>query len=226
MGARRKVEELIRAGSVKINNKVVSSVATKVDPAADTVKVNNRIVKIEPKVYILLNKPPGYLTTVSDERGRKTIVDLVKVKERIFPVGRLDKNSRGLLILTNDGDLADKLLHPKHKIEKTYEVKISKALTEIQLERFRQGLNIDGRKTAPSEIQLVHSRLKTKDLALGYEVTLSEGRKRQIRRMFEVLGLKVLDLKRIQVGTLRIGRLKEGQWRYLTKREINNLLVG
>jgi len=220
LGSRRKVEELIKSGQVEVNDSTVTNLATFVDPQKDIVKAGGKTISIEEKVYVILNKPPGYLTTVTDERGRKAILDLVTVEERIFPVGRLDMNSRGLLILTNDGDLAAKLLHPRHKIPKTYIVKVNGQLSEEQLKVFRQGIEIDGRKTAPAKINF---EFRISSFEFVYEVVLTEGRKRQIRRMFEALNYRVLDLKRVQIGPIKLGGLKEGSWRYLTDKELQKL---
>ncbi len=216
-GARRKVEELIKAGKVSVNDTSVTDLATQVDPDKDIMHVDGQEARIEKKVYVLLNKPPGYITTAADERGRKTVLDLVKVNERIYPVGRLDKDSRGLLLLTNDGDLSDKLLHPRHKTEKVYIVKADGRLKENELDRFASGLNIDEKKTAPAKIKPVNSEPT-------YQVTITEGRKRQIRLMFASLGHEVLDLQRTKIGPLNLNDLKEGEWRHLREDEIKRLL--
>lgn len=221
LGARRKVEELITSGKVEVNDVKIENLATEIDPQKDFVKVNGKIVSIEKKTYIIFNKPKGILTAVSDDRGRKTVRDLINVDERIFPVGRLDKNSRGLLILTNDGDLAAKLLHPRFKIPKVYEVRANSTLGEKELAEFRQGIEIEGKKTAPAKIKELSIKVGAKQRV--YEVVLKEGRKRQIRKMFEALGHKVTDLKRVQFGPIKLTQLKEGQWRKLTKQELISL---
>ncbi len=221
LGARRKVEELITSGKVEVNDVKIENLATEIDPQKDFVKVNGKIVSIEKKTYIIFNKPKGILTAVSDDRGRKTVRDLINVDERIFPVGRLDKNSRGLLILTNDGDLAAKLLHPRFKIPKVYEVRVNSTLGEKELAEFRQGIEIEGKKTAPAKIKELSIKVGAKQRV--YEVVLKEGRKRQIRKMFEALGHKVTDLKRVQFGPIKLTQLKEGQWRKLTKQELISL---
>ena len=222
-GARRKVEELIKSGKVKINNTPVTELSTQVDPEKDTVVVGGQPALIETKVYIMLNKPPGYLSTVLDERGRKTVLDLIKVEQRIFPVGRLDKDSRGLLLLTNDGDLSARLLHPRYKVSKTYIVKADATLTKDELDRFATGLKVEGKKTAPAKIKIIHNQRSTINYQPSYEVTLKEGRKRQIRLMFDALGRKTLDLKRIALGPLTLDDLREGEWRHLSREELKKL---
>ena len=216
-GARRKVEELIKAGKVSVNGTSVTDLATQVDPDKDIIHVEGQEARIEKKVYVLLNKPPGYITTAADERGRKTVLDLVKVNERIFPVGRLDKDSRGLLLLTNDGDLSAKLLHPRHETPKVYIVKADSKLRENELAEFAEGLDIESGKTAPAKIKPV-------DSGPTYEVILKEGRKRQIRLMFAALGHEVRNLKRTRIGSLELGNVQEGEWRYLRQDEVKRLL--
>ncbi|TET52843.1 MAG: rRNA pseudouridine synthase [Actinobacteria bacterium] len=221
IGARRKVEGLIISGKVEVNCVKIENLATEINPQKDFVKVNGKIVSIEKRIYIIFNKPKGILTAVSDDRGRKSVRDLLNVDERIFPMGRLDRNSHGLLILTNDGDLAAKLLHPRFKIPKVYEVRANSTLGEKELAEFRQGIEIEGKKTALAKIKELPIKVGAKQKV--YEVVLKEGRKRQIRKMFEALGYKVTDLKRTQFGPIKLLGLKEGQWRELTKQELTNL---
>jgi len=204
--SRRAAEKLIDEGRVKLNGKTVIEQGVQVVPG-DSVKVNGKLLKpVEEKITIMLNKPKGYVTTKSDELNRKTVMDLIPNKN-LVPVGRLDKDTEGLLLFTNDGDLAYNLTHPKFEHEKEYEVRLRNPLSKEDKEKLEKGVKIDGRRTAPSKI----TNLKGKEC----NITIHEGRKRQIRRMFEVVGNKVIYLKRIRIGKLKLGTLKVGKFKIL-----------
>ncbi|SHE41828.1 MULTISPECIES: pseudouridine synthase [Caloramator] len=219
IASRRKAEELVLQGKVKVNGKVIKEIVT-VDTEFDVIEVNGKVVKPEEnKVYIMLNKPTGYITSAKDQFGRKTVVDLVDVKERIFPVGRLDYDTSGLLILTNDGEVANKLMHPSKEIDKVYIAEVEGVPTREEMERFKRGLKIEDYITAPAKIKL----LKIRDKTSIVEVIIHEGRNRQVRKMCSAIGHKVLKLKRVRIGSLELGNLKEGEWRYLNSDEIEYL---
>lgn len=220
IASRRKSEELILAGKVKVNDQLVTELGIKIDPFKDKVKFNNKIVKYQNKdIYLMLNKPTGYITSVSDEKGRKTVIDLIDIKERIYPIGRLDYNTSGLLILTNDGDLTYRLTHPKHEVNKKYIVTVSGNPKPEQLELLRKGVDLGVYKTSSSKLRIMESKGdKTK-----LEVIIHEGKNRQIRRMFDHINCPVIDLKRIAIGKLKIQGLQQGKYRHLTKDEINYL---
>ena len=212
--SRRKAEEFILQGKVKVNGQIIDRMGVVVDPENDLVSVNGKLIKPEKdKVYIILNKPPGYVSSC-DHKGKKIVTDLIDVKERIYPVGRLDMNSRGLILLTNDGPLHNKLSHPSFDHEKEYIVKTNILLTNGELKKLSKGVVIDGRLTRKAIVK------KNKD---AYTFILKEGRNRQIRKMVETLNKKVVDLKRIRMASLNLGSLKQGKWRYLDKREITEL---
>jgi len=211
IASRRRCEELISAGKVKVNGKVIK-LGDKAGPK-DTITVNNKKIRTENKLYIMLNKPKGVLSTVSDPHGRRTVVDLIKVKERIFPVGRLDKDAQGLMILTNDGEFANKVIHPRYGKKKTYEVNLHRELSEENLKKLKKGLKIEGKPVIPSHIS------GKKKIIL----TITEGRKHIVKRLFERLGYKVRKLKRTKIGTLSLDTLPSGRWRFLTEREISRL---
>lgn len=220
VASRRKSEELIRSGRVKINDNVITEMGIKVNPKIDQVFVDNKNVILEErKVYILLNKPKGYVTTVWEQFNRKKVVDLVNVPYRIFPVGRLDYNTSGLLILTNDGELTYKLTHPKFEIPKIYVAKIKGIPTREKLNNFENGLKIDNYITAPAKIRT----LKKFGDDCFVEITIKEGKNRQVRKMCSMIGHPVLELERIKMGRINIGSLRVGNWRYLTKREVEYL---
>ncbi|MCX7766205.1 MAG: rRNA pseudouridine synthase, partial [Candidatus Sumerlaeia bacterium] len=222
VASRRDCEKLILAGRVKVNGKVVQILGTKIQPEIDRVELDGTPVSPDSdNVYVMLNKPPGYVTSAEDEYGRVTVFDLVKdVKSRVFSVGRLDLNSRGLLLLTNDGELAYRLTHPRYKVEKEYIVKINGVPADSELNTLRQGIILmGGYHTQPAQVELISA---TQELAT-VRVVIFEGRKRQIKRMFAALGYKVLDLKRTRIGPLRLGKLPEGKWRYLTDNELEKL---
>lgn len=218
--SRRKAEELIAAGKVKINGHI-AEIGSKVDPKRDKVTVRGRaVVPVNEKVYIMLNKPRGFVTTMSDELGRKTVSDLVAdAGNRIFPVGRLDRDSEGLLIMTNDGDFANKLTHPSSHVNKTYRVTVKGAAEEEQLLKMKEGILLDGRKTLPCDC-FVAERKPDRTVLI---FVLNEGRNRQIRRMCEAEGLEVLRLKRTEIAGVKLGMLPQGKWRPLNEREMRRL---
>jgi 23S rRNA pseudouridine2605 synthase len=212
--SRRKADDLIFQGKVKVNNKIEKNPGYQVDVDKDVVIVEGKELKQDNKIiYIMLNKPTDVITSVDDQFDRKTVVDLVKIDERVYPVGRLDYDSSGLILLTNDGDLTYKLTHPKHEIYKKY------FLSDKEIYTLKKGVVIDGYMTNNSKIEVIS---KNRGHTNMY-VSIDEGRNRQIRKMFKTQGADVLTLKRISIGNLTLGNLKEGNWRYLTKHEINYL---
>ena len=219
--SRRKAEELILEGKVKVNNKVVNELGTVVDPDKDIVKVNDKRIQAEErKVYIMLNKPIGFVTTLKDEKDRRIVTDLIEgVRERIYPVGRLDADTTGLLILTNDGDLAYKITHPSKEILKRYIAIVEGVPNKWELEKFRRGLAIDGRMTAKAYIKIA----KRYDTESILDISIHEGRNRQVKKMCEAINHPVKKLKRIAIGELEIGGLDVGNWRYLEEDEIEYL---
>lgn len=220
IASRRKSEELIAAGKVKVNG-VTASIGDKVNPKHDKVTVSGKkAVSVKKSVYIMLNKPRGFITTISDEHDRKCVAELVKgINTRVYPVGRLDRESEGLLIMTNDGEFANALTHPSKHVSKTYRVTIRPEITKEQATAFRNGIEIDGRMTAPADLRI----LEAQENRTVVEVTIYEGRNRQIRKMFEALGIEVARLKRTKVGNLKLGMLKQGDYRDLTPDEVNSL---
>lgn len=222
ISSRRKVEEFISSGKVMVNDVVVTDLSTQIE-SADVVKFNGVVVKpSNVKIYFLLNKPIGYITTVSDEQGRHTVLDLIeKTTERIFPVGRLDCNTEGMLILTNDGDFANKLIHPSKEIDKVYEVVVKYQPSIDQFAQLEKGVVIDDFLTSPSKIT---NKEKLPDKGFKFNITIHEGKNRQVRKMMQAVGLKVLALKRIKIGSLPLGNLPTGKYRKLTKQELDLLL--
>lgn len=224
VASRRKSEELIAAGRVRVNGRV-AHIGDKVDPYNDKVYVGKRRVTgtAKPKLrYIMLNKPRGVLTTMSDERGRRCVADLVKdIDERLYPVGRLDRDSEGMLLMTNDGDFANHIMHPKKHVNKVYRVTVRPNITDEQVNKLQNGVVIDGRKTAPAQVRVV-SREKDSGRCV-LEVVIREGRNRQIRKMCAVVGLEVARLKRIAIGGVKLGGLRSGMYRDLTEIEVRKL---
>lgn len=222
IASRRKSEQMIADGMVKVNGRV-ATIGDKVNPKKDKVTVKGRKIAAGARAkryYIMLNKPRGYVTTMSDEMGRKCVAELVKdIPARIYPVGRLDRDSEGLLLMTNDGEFANKVTHPSKHVYKVYRVTVRPAINEEQLVEMSSGMVIDGRKTAPAEVRVV----QREEARCVLEIILREGRNRQIRKMCEQLGLEVPRLKRIAVGQVKLGGLKSGAWRELTKDEVHRL---
>ncbi len=221
VASRRKAEEMIHQGRVKLNGAIVRDMGIIVNPMEDQVAIDNQAIKPEEqKVYILLHKPEGYVTTLSDEFNRPTVVDLLKdVAERVFPVGRLDYDTSGLLIMTNDGDLTYHLTHPKHEVKKTYIAKVKGTPEEKSLSLLKKGVDIGGYITAPAQVE----RLKNDKDTSSIKIIIHEGKNRQIRKMFDAVDYPVLHLKRIAMGRIELGDLKKGQWRHLTAQEIRYL---
>ncbi|QEY34024.1 rRNA pseudouridine synthase [Caproiciproducens galactitolivorans] len=223
IASRRKAEEMISAGEVKVNG-VTAKIGDKVDPQKDKVSIRGKFLDAHVKeVYIMLHKPRGFITTMSDEMNRKCVAELVKdIPERVYPVGRLDRESEGLLLMTNDGEFANAMTHPSLHIPKTYRVTVRPGITEDQLTQIAVGIVIDGRKTAPAKVNVISQEAGRVVL----EIVLYEGRNRQIRKMCEQLGLKVARLKRIAVGPVKLGMLQPGKWRPLTNEEVKKLMAG
>ncbi len=210
--SRRAAEEYIKNGRVKVNGKVVSELGVKVT-TKDAVFVDNKKIEIENnKIYIMLNKPHGYITTMCDEKGRKCVKDLIHEKERVFPLGRLDRDTTGLLLLTNDGDFANKVMHPSKEIYKTYVAKIDKEITLEDVEKLKNGVDIGDFVTSKAKVKILKENL--------VEIKICEGKNRQVRRMFDSLGYKVLKLNRTKVGQLELKNLKMGSYIKLTEKDI------
>lgn len=223
VASRRKSEDLIRAGKVKVNGHI-AEIGMKINPRKDLVTVGKQKltnVRNRKMVYIMLNKPRGYVTTVSDELGRKTVMDLLPdFGCRIYPVGRLDKDSEGLLLLTNDGSFTNCMTHPSHEYAKVYRVTVRPAVNDEILFNLRNGIEIDGRKTAPCEVTI----LTEEENRVVLEFILHEGRNRQIRKMCESQGLEVARLKRISIGPIKLGMLKQGDYKELSEQDVKKLL--
>ena len=220
VASRRKADELIAAGNVKVNGLVLKEPGYDV-VEGDVVEVNGRRIQAEEKkVYILLNKPIGYVTTVSDDKERPTVMDLVRdVDARIFPVGRLDYNTSGMLIMTNDGDFAYKVTHPKHELTKTYRARVAGVLSTEKVWKLRNGVDIGGFVTSKARVDVIKGLPKSTIV----DITIHEGKNRQVRKMFKAVGNNVQELERIAIGNIRLGRLAEGHYRKLTKEEIEYL---
>lgn len=221
VASRRKAEELIVAGRVTVNGRVVRELGTKVDPARDHVKVDGRHLKpVPPQTFLVLNKPKGYVSSLSDPEGRPTITNLLHgVTLRVFPVGRLDFDSEGLLLLTNDGQMAQALLHPRYHVPKTYLIKVKGMLSDEKIASLERGVELEDGRTAPAQVKKVRKAVENS----WVEITIHEGRKHQVKRMLEAVGHPVLKLTRIRFGPLSLGDLASGEYRYLTDREANTL---
>ncbi|MDY5439795.1 MAG: pseudouridine synthase [Eubacteriales bacterium] len=221
ISSRRGAEELVRQGKIKVNNKVVTDLSTDINVDNDTVTYEGKKLKATQNfTYVMFYKPKGCVTTASDEKGRKTIYDYIDITDkRLFPVGRLDYDSEGLLLLTNDGDMAFKLTHPSNEVPKTYLVKVEGEVKEADLARLRNGVELDGEKTKRCKIKL----REFQNGISSFDMTIYEGKNRQIRRMFETIDKEVIFLKRIAIGEVRLGGLTRGKTRFLNQKEIDFL---
>lgn len=222
IGSRRKCEEYIEQGKVKVNGNI-AALGTKVDPEKDKVEFEEKeINKIEENIYILLNKPIGYVTTVNDQFGRDKVLDLIKVKQRIVPVGRLDMYTSGALLLSNDGEFIYKITHPKHEIDKTYTVTIKGIITDQEVEKLRNGVEIEDYITKPAKVKIL--KINEEKNISRLAITIHEGKNRQVRKMCEAIGKKVQALHRSKIENIDVKDLKIGTWRYLKPKEIEQLI--
>ena len=223
VASRRASEQMILEGRVTVNGETVRELGTKADPAKDAIKVDGRRIKTDiTNRYIVLYKPKGYVTTRKDPEGRRTVMDLIGEGDYIYPVGRLDYDSEGLLLLMTDGELAARLMHPRHEVEKVYEVIVKGTPDPKALEKLRKGVYIEGGRTSPAEVH-VGSTVKGHKPTTKLTITIHEGRNRQIRNMCSAVGLPVWELRRVRMGPIGLGRLKPGQWRDLTPEEVRRL---
>jgi 23S rRNA pseudouridine2605 synthase len=225
IGSRRQIAAIIKRGGIAVNGAIVQSFNEPVDPVKDVITINGKHISVtaEPIVYLMLNKPKGVISSTSDKRGEKTVIDILPEKYRqirLYPVGRLDKNSTGLIILTNDGDLTLWLTHPRFEQEKEYLVRIRQNLEPEDRIKLEKGIHLDDGKTSPAKVKALEYP------PFSYSVTIHEGKKRQVRRMFASSGYNVLELKRIRLGSLRLGTLPEGEIRELSPREVQSLRRG
>lgn len=222
IASRRAAEQLIQAGRVKINNITVTELGVKVEPGKDRVTVDGKPISAEQYIYILLYKPKGVVTTLRDPKNRKTVADLVKnIPERIYPVGRLDYNTEGLLLLTNDGELTHVLIHPSRKIDKTYVAKVNGLPSEDKLDLLRAGIKLEDGLTSPAKIDLIENNPDTDTATI--EITIHEGKNRQIRRMFDAIGHSIKNLKRVKFAFLTLKGVRRGQYRHLLPSEVEEL---
>ena len=224
VASRRKSEEYILDGRIKINGQIVTELGTKVNPNVDVVEFDDiEVMPSEKYVYILLNKPIGVVTTAEDQFGRDTVLDLVKVKERVVPVGRLDMYTSGALILTNDGDFVYKVTHPKHEIVKTYTVTVKGIITKEEVKKLEEGVVIDEiYTTKPAKVKILKTDVE-KNIS-RVEIKIHEGKNRQVRKMCEAIGRKVLALHRSKIGNIEVRDMKIGTWRFLNKKEVEEIL--
>jgi len=210
VASRRDCEKLIAESRVYVNGKL-AKLGDKADGDKDNIKVDGSTIKAERKVYYILNKPQGYVSSVEDEHAEKIVLDIVRVRERVFPVGRLDKDAQGLMLLTNDGELANRIMHPRYMITKTYEVLLDNKMDNERLEKIEKGMVIDGRRVPTQQVKTFGNRI---------QLTIHEGRKHIVKRIFERLGFRVKKLKRVSIGPIKLGLLQSGEFRALTNPEI------
>ncbi len=222
LGSRRKVEDYILEGKVSVNSIVITDLSYKVNPESDLVRYNGKLVRISKStIYIMLNKPRGYVVTKSDEFNRKTVYDLVPEELKdLNPIGRLDKESEGLLLLTNDGDFANKIIHPRYKLPKTYYVKVKGKISDDKIDKLKNGVEIEKKMTKPALVFLIEAN----EIEAYMKMIISEGRKRQIRLMLKAVNCEVIELKRTQIGDVSLGNLPQGMWRYMLPKEVLSLL--
>ncbi|RKN84625.1 pseudouridine synthase [Paenibacillus ginsengarvi] len=222
VASRRKCEEYISAGRVQVNDETVTTLGVKVDPAVDSIKVDGRLINKQRNQYILFNKPKGVITSTTDPEGRSVVNDYLKdIKERIYPVGRLDYDSEGLLLLTNDGELANLLTHPRHHVPKTYHATVEGVPHGDLLDKLRAGVKLEDGMTAPAELEYLDIDPEKNETIIS--ITIHEGRNRQVRRMFEAIKYPVIRLKRVQFGSLLLAGLQRGKHRKLTAQEVEEL---
>ncbi len=220
--SRRKAEKYIAEGRVKVDGELVTQPGLKVDPQKTIITVDGKPLQEEKKIYILLHKPRGYVTTLSDPQGRPIVTDLLpEIQERLFPVGRLDLDSEGALLLTNDGALANQVLHPRFEVNKTYEATLQNLPKKSDLQKLEQGIVLDGKKTWPAQLRILK---KKKDVAV-VEIIIHEGKKRQVRKMFQAVGHPVIRLKRTSYGRLQLKNLPEGSYRFLDQNDVKKLFL-
>lgn len=224
IASRRKCEEYILQGKVKVNGKIVTQLGVKINESTDKVEFNEKIVKKQKnkKTYILLNKPIGYVTTTAEQFGREKVLDLVKTDKRLVPVGRLDMYTSGALILTDDGDFVYKVTHPKHEIEKTYIATVHGDVTDEEIEKLRSGIEIENYKTAIAKVKRIQYNIEKKQTRLS--IVIHEGKNRQVRKMCEAIGKKVIALHRTKIGNIEVKDIPLGKWRYLTESEVKEIL--
>ena len=224
VASRRKCEEYILQGKVKVNNKVVKELGFKVDSDKDIIEFQNKLIKNnkEKHTYILLNKPIGYVTTVKDQFNRDSVIDLVKVKQRLVPVGRLDMYTSGALILTNDGDFVYKVTHPKHEIDKTYTVTLKGIVNKEDVQKLKDGVDIGNYTTRPAKVKILKTD-EEKNIS-RLQIIIHEGKNRQVRKMCESIGYKVLALHRSEIAGIGVKDIELGKWRYLTQKEVKKFL--
>lgn len=219
VASRRASEELITAGRVQVNNKTVTTLGTRVNPTRDEIRVDGKLIRAQKPRFILLNKPSGFITTVSDERQRWTVMDLVDVPERVYPVGRLDRETQGLLLLTNDGDVANRVMHPRYQLAKEYHVVTNKKPNDKQMQRVRDGIDIEDRKVIPDECRI----LRESSEGVLIRIVIHEGLYHVVRQMMDAVGINVVKLRRVRVGPLSITGIPSGSWRDLTTGELTQL---
>lgn len=221
--SRRKAEEYILAGKVKVNGKIITELGTKVNPAKDEVTFEGKVVKnVEDKIYILLNKPIGYVTTAKDQFNRETVLDLINIKEKVVPVGRLDMYTSGALILSNDGEFIYKVTHPKYEIEKAYNVTLKGKVAEEEIKALEKGVKIEDYVSGKAKVKILKID-EEKDVS-RIEIIIHEGKNREVRKMCNAIGKKVLALHRSRIGNLNVKDLKIGEWKYLNNKQIESLI--
>ena len=218
-GSRRACDEIIKEGRVKVNNKVVAELGLDVDEHNDRVYIDGKRIQVKRHTYVMLHKPKGCISTAKDDKGRKTVTEFVDIEKRLYPVGRLDYDTEGLLLLTNDGKLTHKLTHPKHEIYKTYVARIEGKLTAEEINTLREGVELDGEKTLPAIVNVFEADEKHQRV----EISIREGKNRQVKRMFETVSKNVVFLKRTKIGEISLGGLSRGAWRYLNQKELDYL---